>query len=91
MDAGSRIMPQREAASIVASTSAGMPVKLLYGLGRYVDLTADISFMGLPTPTTSLSSGTGTAWGYGGGLRLKGPHDSDGNSDRDNAASLSRK
>jgi outer membrane protein OmpA-like peptidoglycan-associated protein len=58
---------------------AGMPVKLLYGLGRYVDLTGVVSFMGLPTTTNSLSSGTGTAWGYGGGLRLKGPHDSDSN------------
>jgi outer membrane protein OmpA-like peptidoglycan-associated protein len=61
------------------NVGAGMPVKLLYGVGRYVDLTADVSFMGLPTTTNSLSSGTGTAWGYGGGLRLKGPHDSDWN------------
>ena len=61
------------------NVGGGMPVKLLYGLGRYVDLTADVSFMGLPRASSSLSSGTGTAWGYGGGLRLKGPHDSDAN------------
>jgi len=54
----------------------GVPVKLLYGLGRYADATVSISFLGLPRSSDSLSSRSGTGWGYGGGLRVKGPHDS---------------
>jgi outer membrane protein OmpA-like peptidoglycan-associated protein len=55
----------------------GVPIKLLYGLGPYADVTASVSFLGLPLATNSLSPGTGTAWGYGGGLRLKAPRDSE--------------
>jgi outer membrane protein OmpA-like peptidoglycan-associated protein len=55
----------------------GVAAKLLYGLGPYADLTAGVSFIGLPTSTGSPSSSAGTAWGYGGGVRLKGPHDSE--------------
>jgi outer membrane protein OmpA-like peptidoglycan-associated protein len=55
----------------------GVPIKALYGLGQYADLTASVSFLGLPRSTGSLSSTTGTGWGYGGGLRLKSPRDSE--------------
>ena len=57
------------------NTGGGVAVKLLYGLTPYADLTAGVSFIGLPTG--SFSTGTGTAWGYGGGVRLKGPHDAE--------------
>lgn len=53
----------------------GMPVKLMYGLTPYADLTAGVSFIGLPLSNNSVSASTGTAWGYGGGARLKGPRD----------------
>lgn len=55
----------------------GGATKLLYGLGRFVDVTAGVSFLGLPRSTGSLSSAAATAWGYGGGLRLKGSRDSE--------------
>jgi outer membrane protein OmpA-like peptidoglycan-associated protein len=51
--------------------------KLIYGLNPYLDVTAGLSFLGLPRSPTSLSSGTATAWGYGGGLRLKGARDAE--------------
>lgn len=53
----------------------GVAAKLLYGLGPYLDVTAGVSFVGLPASSGSASSGISTAWGYGGGLRLKRPHD----------------
>ncbi|GAC1535067.1 MAG: hypothetical protein NVS2B9_00060 [Myxococcales bacterium] len=55
----------------------GMPIKVMYGLSPYADLTAGFSFIGLPLSKNSLSSLTGTAWGYGGGVRLKGPRDAE--------------
>jgi OmpA-OmpF porin, OOP family len=55
----------------------GAAAKLLFGFGRYFDLTAGVSYVGLPRATGSLSPEAGTAWGYGGGLRLKGPRDSE--------------
>ena len=61
------------------NVGGAVPIKLLYGVGRYLDFTAGVSFVGLPTASGSLSTETGTAWGYGGGLRLKAPHDSDFN------------
>jgi outer membrane protein OmpA-like peptidoglycan-associated protein len=55
----------------------GVPAKLLYGIGPYFDVTASVSFLGLPRSAGSLSSEAGTAWGYGGGLRLKTGRDSE--------------
>jgi outer membrane protein OmpA-like peptidoglycan-associated protein len=54
----------------------GIPVKLLYGIGPYLDVTAGVSMLGLPRSSSSLASEYGTAWGYGAGLRLKTARDS---------------
>lgn len=55
----------------------GAAAKLLYGIGPYLDLTAGVSFLGLPRSSGSTAPEAGTAWGYGPGLRLKTSRDSD--------------
>ena len=47
------------------------------GLGRYFDVQAGISFVGLPAAVGTVPATTGTAWSDSLGLRLKRPHDED--------------
>src|SRR3954470_2580535 len=45
------------------------------GLGRYFDLQAGISFLGLGAAAGSMPATMGTAWSDSLGLRFKRPHD----------------
>ena len=53
----------------------GASLKGLIGLGRYVDVQAGLTFIGLAARPGAPSSDLGVGWGYGAGLRLKLPRD----------------
>lgn len=50
-------------------------LKALLGLGRYADVQAGVTFVGLSARAGAPSNDPGVAWGYGVGLRLKRPRD----------------
>ena len=50
-------------------------LKALLGLGRYLDLSIGVGFIGLPNLSDSSSPMSGMASTVGAGLRLKRPHD----------------
>ncbi len=54
----------------------GESMKLLIGLGRYLDIGPAASFQLLPT--SSSATEPGGVWAFGGGFRLKRPHDDKG-------------
>jgi outer membrane protein OmpA-like peptidoglycan-associated protein len=53
----------------------GGAAKVLFGMGRHLDLAVGISSIVLPRASGSTAPAAGTAWGYGGGFRLKGSRD----------------
>ena len=67
------VVPVTEPQSLLFETGGGETIKLMFGLGRHIDLGPSVSYVGLP-PSTSPEE-FGTAWSFGGGLRLKRPHD----------------
>jgi outer membrane protein OmpA-like peptidoglycan-associated protein len=52
-------------------------LKAFLGLGRYFDVQAGATFLGLGAQTGTVPSTTGTAWADSLGFRLKRPHDAD--------------
>lgn len=49
-------------------------VKILFGLGEYVDLGPTAGFVGFPHSKYNLNKDLGTGWELGGGIRFKRPH-----------------
>lgn len=56
-------------------TGGGQSLKVLFGLGRYLDLGPSATFLYMPSTTPGAQAGV--VWGYGGGVRLKRPHDAE--------------
>jgi outer membrane protein OmpA-like peptidoglycan-associated protein len=54
----------------------GQSLKLLFGVGRYLELGPTAAFTTLPTSSTMPTSGT--SWAFGGGGRVMRPHDAPG-------------
>jgi hypothetical protein len=54
---------------------SGASLKALLGLGRYLDVSIGVGFVGLPDLSDSTSPMSGMASTVGVGLRLKRPHD----------------
>jgi hypothetical protein len=54
----------------------GQTLKLLFGVGRYLELGPTAAFTALLTSSTMPTSGT--SWAFGGGARVMRPHDAPG-------------